>query len=237
MENFSAISLDQGEEIKWIPGYEGKYAATNMGRIFSFKRDQPKQLCYGLNNGYYVVYLYKERRRKLIKVHRLIAIAFINNPCALNFINHKDGIKVHNHVSNLEWCTGKQNAIHAHEIGLYPRASCRKNAKFSDQDIVDIRASNKSLADLSKIYRVSRGTISKVSTGIQWKYIDGKRKKRDISKINMEIANSIRSLYLTGKFTHKSLGEKFNISSSNVCDVLHNKIWKQEGLINDKFLD
>ena len=69
-----------------------------------------------LKKGYPVVKV----SGKCLRVHRLIAEAFIPNPLNLPFVNHKDGNKINNSVDNLEWCTQKQNVHHALRTGLHP---------------------------------------------------------------------------------------------------------------------
>lgn len=70
--------------------------------------------------GYKIVYLSKEGKQKTIKVHRLVATAFIENPLSLPQVNHKDGCKANNCVDNLEWCDNSYNQKHAHDSGLFP---------------------------------------------------------------------------------------------------------------------
>lgn len=65
-------------------------------------------------NGYCVVKLGSEQ----LSVHRLVATHFIPNPYQYPQVNHKDGNKLNNHVSNLEWCSAEQNAQHALQTGL-----------------------------------------------------------------------------------------------------------------------
>lgn len=126
------------EEIwKDIEGYEGYYQVSSFGRIRSLDRTiyyiaKNKSTCYNrsqtikgkimkpLKNscGYQRVMLSIEHRRKFHFVHRLVANAFIQNPSNLPQVNHKDGNKQNNCVSNLEWCTCKDNINHAWEFGL-----------------------------------------------------------------------------------------------------------------------
>ncbi len=66
--------------------------------------------------GYLRVYLYKDGKRKHHKVHRLVAHAFIPNPENKGQINHKDGNKKNNSVTNLEWVTDEENKLHRKQI-------------------------------------------------------------------------------------------------------------------------
>lgn len=110
----------------WLPiaGFEGYYEVSNFGNVkslprFGGKHKTPYLLAKHIDRyGYQYVPLKKAPVNKKIKVHRLVAIAFL--PCKDHSltINHIDGNKKNNHVSNLEWCTNKQNHVHAHKIGL-----------------------------------------------------------------------------------------------------------------------
>ena len=110
-----------------IKGYEGLYQISNLGRVKSLGRKSYSNVCLKdkiLNpaleckNGYKRVCLCKDGKEKRIKVHRLVAQAFIPNPDNKPIINHKDGNKINNSVENLEWCTYKENAQHAIKTGL-----------------------------------------------------------------------------------------------------------------------
>lgn len=84
------------------------YEVSNLGNVRN--KITNKQLYYSnSNNGYLRVGLFKEHKRKMFAIHRLVAEAFIpnihNKPC----INHKDCDKKNNCVDNLEWCTYKEN--------------------------------------------------------------------------------------------------------------------------------
>lgn len=63
-----------------------------------------------LNKGYQVVNLYKAGNAKSCSIHRMVAIAFIENPLSNPEINHIDENKLNNKVSNLQWCTAKENS-------------------------------------------------------------------------------------------------------------------------------
>jgi len=113
------------EEVwKDIIGYEGLYKINNKGIVISLRRNkvmsQMKQgdyLCVGLN--------FKGKQIRLL-LHRLLAIHFIPNPENKPMVNHKDGNKNNNNLSNLEWVTGTENNFHAFENGLYKNEKSHK---------------------------------------------------------------------------------------------------------------
>jgi len=102
--------------MKQIKDYPN-YSITEDGVIFSNITN--KALAPFNNNGYLRIGLSKDNKRKKFLVHRLIAEAFIPNDQNNLLINHKDGNKMNNHISNLEWCTYSENLKHAYKIGLY----------------------------------------------------------------------------------------------------------------------
>jgi len=102
---------------KPIKDFEPDYLITPDGRVYSLK--SKKYLRPGITGrGYYQVHLYKSGNRYPKRIARLVAQAFIPNPENKPEINHKDGIKVNNDVSNLEWVTSSENQLHAYATGL-----------------------------------------------------------------------------------------------------------------------
>jgi hypothetical protein len=97
-----------------IPGYEGRYQASNLGRIRSQQRGLLKPFIN--HNGYMVAPLTKEGEKVRTGAHRLVAQAFIPNPENKEQINHKNGIKTDNRVENLEWVTCSENNLHRRRV-------------------------------------------------------------------------------------------------------------------------
>lgn len=101
-----------------IKGFEGKYAVTETGQIYSYKLQTFRKLKVD-KYGYFCLGLTTtNRQQKSYTVHRLVAQAYLPNDLNLPCINHKDGNKANNHVSNLEWCSWKDNTRHAWNLGL-----------------------------------------------------------------------------------------------------------------------
>jgi hypothetical protein len=150
---------------KDIKGYEGLYQVSNLGRV--------KSLCYyggkkekiikgGVNpQGYIIIGLNKNNKRTSYTEHRLVALAFLDNPNNYPVINHKNGIKTDNRVENLEWCTYQQNTIHAFETGLKFGYKGEKHGmcKLTNDQVLAIRADNRLHRIIAKEYNVDRSTI------------------------------------------------------------------------------
>ena len=99
-----------------VPGYEGFYEASNMGRIKSLRRKHTFDRILAakpLRTGYHGVALSKRGIHKYVSVHRVVAITFKKNPFNLPEVNHKDRNRSNNELKNLEWVTGLQNINHA----------------------------------------------------------------------------------------------------------------------------
>ena len=120
--------MTQNEIWKDIPGYEGFYQASNLGRIKSLvlynnrykkyiKREKVLKTTTQ-KTGYLMLTLCKDKKKSNLLVHRIIAKTFLSNPNNYPQVNHKDGNKKNNCVDNLEWCTSSENQKHAYRLGL-----------------------------------------------------------------------------------------------------------------------
>ena len=101
--------------MKNIKGYEGLYAVTSCGKVWSYK--SKKFLKPRANNdGYLYINLCRNGKCKSYTIHRLVAMAYIPNPENLPEINHKDENKTNNCLQNLEWCDRKYNINYGNHI-------------------------------------------------------------------------------------------------------------------------
>lgn len=96
------------EKWKSIKEYEGLYEVSTYGRIRSIKRKITLRPTLNDSGGLMVV-LSKNGKAKTYHVSRLVAIAFIPNPENKPYVDHIDGVRMYNFVSNLRWCTPKEN--------------------------------------------------------------------------------------------------------------------------------
>ena len=94
--------------MKDIKGYEGLYAVTSCGKVWSYKS---KKFLTPISNhiGYLFVTLCKDGKGKNYSVHRLVAEAYLPNPSNLPDVDHIDNDKTHNYLNNLQWITHKDN--------------------------------------------------------------------------------------------------------------------------------
>jgi hypothetical protein len=115
------------EEWRDIPGFEGLYQASSLGRVKSLQRKHELIMrLQTVRNGYIVVSLrIAAGTKKLLRVHRLVAQTFIPNKENKPEVNHKDGNKENNIAQNLEWVTSSENHKHAYKTNI------RKNSKWA----------------------------------------------------------------------------------------------------------
>lgn len=154
------------EEIwKDIEGYEGLYQVSNLGRVKNIKLNVFMKTFK--NKGYHQIQLSNGGKIKTKLVHRLVALAFIQNPENKPQVNHIDENKNNNVVDNLEWVTPKENANHGtrnERIGL---ASGRTRSKaliainVDSGDIIEFKSS----AECAEKLRVSQGNVTRTLKG------------------------------------------------------------------------
>lgn len=166
---------------KTIMGYEGYYSITSEGTVYSHDRvitskrssneytrilkGKQKKSPIGIM-GYVLVVLSKNGKKTTYTIHRLVAQHFIpnskNKPC----INHKSGNKLDNSITNLEWCTYKENTQHAMKNGLgNQRGEKAPNTKLTWKQVKEIRKNHNKESHKNQVwekYKISRGHYYKI---------------------------------------------------------------------------
>lgn len=167
--------------MKQINNFE-HYYIDKFGNVYSKKRGDIKKLSPILTHyGYYDVGLTNANGTIKKCIHRLVAEHYIDNPSNLPQVNHIDGNKLNNNVSNLEWCTHKDNLKHARILGLNtslprPNGQGEKNSrsKLTNSLVLEIRqkaSEGITHKQLSIEYNVAESTISGIVSRIRWKHI------------------------------------------------------------------
>jgi len=160
-----------------IPEFEGLYAISKLGEIWSHKTNA-KLKPIKLKIGYTVVNLHKNRKRHVLYIHRLVMRTFVG-PCPKGMnVNHKNGIKADNRLQNLEYLTYSDNEKHAYKFlkKIYPakKGIDQWRHKFTEQDILKIRQLYKEgirQPMIAKIYNCTQPAISAITTRKNWKHI------------------------------------------------------------------
>lgn len=189
------------EEFKTIPDFPS-YSVSNHGRVRRdtqsvrdrYKRKAPYfiQPC-SHRGGYPLVGLYHQSRKKTFRIHSLVARMFLKKPEFTNGraeVNHKDGNKLNNHVSNLEWTDRQGNATHAKEMGLIPsgersgarmrpdrlpRGEKHGNATTSNETaiaIITYRKNGLRPKQISELTGCSTKNVRQIAGGRTWKHLD-----------------------------------------------------------------
>lgn len=165
------------EEWKPIDGYVD-YLVSNFGRVKSLKNGNETILSLWTNeDGYLCVNFWEDGKRHHLRVHRLVAMAFIENKNNLPEVNHKDGDKKNNLVENLEWSTRSQNIRHAFDTGLSTPPYGERNGmhKLTQNDVNQIRETYIKGSRifgggaLAKKYGVTKKTIYDIVNDKKWK--------------------------------------------------------------------
>jgi len=179
------------ESFKQIPEFPD-YMVSNFGRVKTmarqvryvhsvtneehFRNTNERFLKIQFNNltGYKFHQLYRDKKMYNKTVHQLVASAFLPKISGKDFINHIDGNKHNNIVSNLEWCTNEYNHTHATLTGLTAKGEMVASSVLNDRSVYAIKyllSIGVSHSDMAKAFLVSRPSISLISSGKTWKHI------------------------------------------------------------------
>lgn len=164
---------------KAIPSFDG-YSVTKDGRVYSLVTNKwlkPRNA----GAGYQSVMLYKDKKGKNFYVHRLVAEAFLDKVDGKTCVNHIDGDKTNNCVSNLEWTTHSENMYHANATGLQTgsekqKAAARENGKVMRKltieqvsEVKDMYANGMFQREIADHFGMSQSQISSVLLGKVYK--------------------------------------------------------------------
>ncbi|QEM43271.1 HNH endonuclease [Bacillus phage Chotacabras] len=192
-------------------------------------------------HGYNRAMLHNGKNRKNVFVHRLVALAFIPNPDNKPQVNHKDGNKLNNKVSNLEWVTPSENIQHAYdsELRAIKLGSEVNNATLTEDIVKLIKAdliNCSSTAILAEKYNVSSSAISDIKVGITWSHVEVEGftpykttvngSNNGKSRLTEDDVRLIKKLHRDKKFKQVELSKMFNVSKHAISDIIRGRTWK-----------
>ena len=240
MDNQEEITYERNMDMiycepKWrdVIGYEGLYKISNEGEVYSLVSKKILKSFPHYEKGYIRHCLYKNKSKKTLSTHRLVAFAFIPNLENKPEVNHINGIKSDNRVENLEWVTASENCIHSFKIGLNtPKVGENNNkSKLTKEDVSKVYSLNRdgmSTKDISNMYNVCRTTIDRILSGKRWNHV---YKNTDRICSNSKIVLNIE----TGVF-HSSIREvcsayKLKIGAGYLGEMLSGKAFNRTNFI------
>ena len=147
---------------KLIKNFE-RYIIDDKGTIFDTKKN--REICQWIDTvGYYQCNLWDNGKKYYRRVHRLVAEAFIPNPNNLPQVNHRDGNKLNNHYSNLEWCSNSVNTQHGYDNGLYKYKERSHSINVYTKQGIYINT-YKSIRSMCEELKINRKTVTMILKG------------------------------------------------------------------------
>jgi len=218
------------EEIwKVIPGYSN-YEASSWGRIRHLGRGNRKTRILTISitkAGYIKATVWSpEGRRYTTSAHRLVALAFLDNPEGKSTVNHKNGCKVDNRLENLEWTTMKENIRHAWMTGL---SKAHPQSEYQKKRLAEVHIGSKRSPDTCKrISESKKGHIPseekkrKTAATMKGKHAGSKNPS---AKLNETMVAEIKSLLTQGR--HKdTIAQLYSVSWQTIHNISTGKSWK-----------
>jgi hypothetical protein len=178
-------------------------------------------------------------------VHRIVAEVFIKNPDSKPQINHINGSKQNNCVSNLEWCTQSENQLHAFETGLQisKKGEEHFNVRLCNEDVLEIKelllTGKHSGPEIAEVFGVNQQLISKINKGHRWTHITGwtpenradvvvdygKFIAKHMAKLSAENIPSIRKMFIEGK-KDPEIAKIYCVNKGTINSIRNGKTWK-----------
>lgn len=164
-------------EVRYCLGYEGRYAISKDGKIYSFQLNRWLKTPINFDRGYKQVGLRKDGSQKTLRVCVLLLEAWVGpRPPGLEAL-HEDEIKTNDNLGNLYWGTHQSNIQQAADSGSIDFAVGSRNgfSKLVESDIVEIRAAHsggESQASIARRYEMHQTAIGHIVRRNTWTHVD-----------------------------------------------------------------
>lgn len=213
-----------------------EYHVSNFGNVKSFKYGKERDMRKSIVLGYFSVQLWKNNIGKNMRVHRLVAQAFIPNPENKPYINHIDGDKTNNKVENLEWCTPLENERHSRSIlGKDMNGEKNCNSYITSEQViyaVELEKSGLRYPEISKKTGIKSDLLYKILNGASWSSVTGitkskgrpKGERNGYSKLHDKDIPIIMDMLNNG-YTVKEIAEKFNVQPPCIQKIKSGMTW------------
>jgi len=245
--------MEEWRIINEFPNYD----VSNLGNIRNNKSNKIMKIC--IKSGYYHVSLLNTSVKKTLKVHRLVALAFIENPKNKSEVNHKDKNKLNNHVNNLEWMTRQENNIHRCE-GLKMTSNKNKPIFRIDKNTNEILEKYNSI-ELAGIWAFQNGYTKTIHNGrnsigncvnglsssaytFKWKYEENDELENEIWKQiiieNVDMKDKKYHISNLGRFKNNSgkIMDKYKVNENGYIRVfIYNKSYALHRLVALAFIE
>lgn len=213
----------EGEEFRL---FDDGVFVSNYGRVYRTKYGKMYFTEPGMHGGYKSFNL----NGKNIKLHRAVALLFVDNKDNHPVVNHKDGNVFNNRDSNLEWCSHSHNTKHAFEFGLNVMVGENQaNSKYTKETILlvsDLLKSGYSYNQIKSITGVSTTQISNIKHGETWASVTGisPSKKKPLNVLNIDQVAEIKKLAYDG-VRLSEIAKQFNETYKNIHRIASGNRW------------
>ena len=224
-------------------GFHSQYLVSTYGRIVSTEYRGFKGKISVLKpnigtNGYYKVSLHINNVGKTINMHRAVGMTFIPNPDNLPQVNHKDGNKLNNHISNLEWVTAEENIHHLYRTGLKKhirRGEEITDSKFTERQVIKVcellEEAKLPLIEIAKRTGVSVGMVRNIKIHHNWKHISCNYNIDNYAKCyergtnnKIPLIHEVCKLLETNSCSVAEISERTGVSIVIIINILKKKV-------------
>jgi DNA-binding CsgD family transcriptional regulator len=229
------------EHWKSIPGWEGYYSVSTLGRV---KRDAGSPRCkvdrilkpMPLERGYVAVSPVRSgwNQRPMV-VHRLVLETFVGPPPTPKHLpNHRNGKKTDNRLDNLEWVTHAENIKHAYDTGLHGLyiGSNASSAKLTESEVAEILARIAARGyrkDIARDFGISTKMIDEIVAGNHWTHVprpDLSNKRMGRHVLTESDVRIIKAMLSDGDLSHGAIASKFGVSGPTIWQIAAGRTWK-----------